>query len=58
VGARLPEAEARYRRIAAAGGSADAEKGGGARDRWRGDLAASERLWRELSTRYPRDPEA
>lgn len=53
---RLGEAEALYDSLAASGG-AEAEKGRARVRGWRGDLEASERAWRDLTARYPDDPE-
>jgi tetratricopeptide (TPR) repeat protein len=54
---RLPEAERAYVALGSDGEHLEADKGVALVAAWRGDLGRSERLWRKLTTKTPKDPE-
>lgn len=54
---RLPASERAYATIGSGGEQLEADKGVAIVAAWRGDLGRSERLWRRLSAKAPRDAE-
>jgi tetratricopeptide (TPR) repeat protein len=54
---KLPEAERSYAQLGADGEHLEADKGVALVSAWRGNLGRSEKLWRGLTTKTPKDPE-